>query len=147
MQEEDDVTTPEQTGSSEEWVFTPQDHQEDAAWEAQCASCPELSKDEMKQSVVFAPSDTRQYDYASSAHSGIMTRYRKDDSKTRSLSQTIAVQDVAPPAPNPALEPGESPPRKCQIKEEVKVWPKETYGIIYRPKPDDDPDEGATLMA
>ena len=147
VQEEDDVITPEQTSSSEEWVFTPQDHQEDAAWEAQCASRPKLSKDEMKQSMVFAPSDTCQYDYAGSAHSGIMTRYRKDDSKTRSLSQTIAVQDVAPPTPNPALEPGESPPRKCRIKEEVKVWPKETYGVIYRPKPDDDPDEGATLTA
>ena len=58
MQEEDDVITPEQTSSSEEWVFTPQDYQEDAAWEAQCASRPELSKDEMKQSMVFAPSDT-----------------------------------------------------------------------------------------
>ena len=79
MQEEDDVITPEQTGSSEEWVFTPQDPQEDAAWEAQCASRPELSKDEMKQSMVFAPSDTRQYDYTGSAHSSIMTRYRKGD--------------------------------------------------------------------
>ena len=113
VQEEDDVVTPEQTASSEEWVFTPQDRQEDTDWEAQCASRPKLSKDEMKQSMVFAPSDTRQYDYACNARSGIMTRYRKDDSKTRSLSQTIAVQDVIPPVPNPALEPGESPPRKC----------------------------------
>ena len=56
------------------------------------------------------------------------------------------MQDVAPPAPNPALEPGESPPKKCQIKEEVKVWPKETYGVIYQPTPDDDPDDGAPLM-
>ena len=111
--QEDNVITPELTGSSEEWVFTPKDCQEDAAWEAQCASRPELSKDEMKQSMVFASSDTRQYDYAGSAHSGIMTRYRKDDSKTRSLFQTIAVQDVAPPTPNPALKPGESQPRKC----------------------------------
>ena len=101
----------------------------------------------MKQSMVFAPSDMRQYDYASSADSGIMTRYRKDDSKTKSLSQTIAVQDVTPPAPNPAPESGESPPRKCRIKEEVKVWPKETYSIVYWPKPDDDTNEGATPMA
>ena len=84
VQEEDDVITLEQTGSSEEWVFTHQDHQEDAAWEAQCASHPELSKDEMKQSMVLAPSDTHQYDYAGTAHSSIMTRYRKDDSKTLS---------------------------------------------------------------
>ena len=97
--------------------------------------------------MVFAPSDTHQYDYAGSACSGIMTRYRKDDSKTHSLSQTIAVQDVAPPVPNPALKPGESPPRKCRIKGEVKVWPKETYGVIYWPKPDDNPNEGATPMA
>ena len=74
-----------------------------------------------------------------------MTRYRKDDSKTRSLSQTIAVQDVTPPTANPALEPGDSPPRKHRIKEEVKVWPKETYAVIYRSKSDDNPDEGATL--
>ena len=128
--EEDNVVIPEQTGSSEEWVFTPQDLQEDAAWEAQCVTHPELSKDEMKQFMVFAPSDTHQYDYAGNARSGIMTRYRKHNSKTHSLSQTMAVQDVAPPAPNPALEPGESPPRKHQIKEEVKVWSKETYGVI-----------------
>ena len=113
MQEEDDVVILEQTGSSEEWVFTPQDHQEDAAWEAQREAHPELSKDEMKQFMVFAPSDTCQYDYAGSAHSGIMNRYRKDDSKTCSLSQTMAVQDVVPPAPTPALESGESPVRKC----------------------------------
>ena len=85
-------------------MFTPQDCQEDAAWEAQCEACPELSKDEMKQFMVLAPSDTHQYDYAGSVHSGIMTRYRKDDSKTCSLSQSMAMQDVAPPAPTPALE-------------------------------------------
>ena len=67
VQEEDDVITPEQTSPSEEWVFTPQDCQEDAAWEAQCALHPELSKDEMKQYMVFAPCNTCQYDYAGSA--------------------------------------------------------------------------------
>ena len=112
MQEEDDVTIIEPTGSSEEWVFTPQDHREDAAWEAQCEACPELSKDEMKQFMVFGPSDTHQYDYAGSAHIGIMTWYRKDDSKTCSLSQTMAVQDIAPPAPAPALKSSKSPVRK-----------------------------------
>ena len=81
VQEEDDVIVPEQTTSTEEWVFTPQDHQEDATWKAQCAMRPELSNDEMKQFMVFAPSDMCQYDYAGNAHSGIMTRYRKDDSK------------------------------------------------------------------
>ena len=67
VQEEDDVVIPEQTRSLEGWVFTPQDLQEDAAWEAQCATHSELSKDEMKQFMVFAPSDTRQYDYAGNA--------------------------------------------------------------------------------
>ena len=101
----------------------------------------------MKQRMVFAPSDTRQYDYAGHAHSGIMSRYQKDDSKTRLLSQTMAAQDLTPPVPNPALEPGESPPRKLRIKEEVKVWPKERYGVVYHPDPDNDPNEGDTSMA
>ena len=101
----------------------------------------------MKQVMVFPPSDTCQYDYAGHAHSGITSRYCKDDSQTCSLSQALPVQDVTPPAPNPALEPGESPPRKCRIKEEVRAWPKETYGTVYHPDPKDDPDEGASSTA
>ena len=62
----------------------------------------------------------------------LYARYRKDDSKTPSLSQTAVSQDLAQPAPTPALEPGESPLRKHCIKQEVKVWPKETFGVVIR---------------
>ena len=109
MAEEEDSATLESASASQEWVFTPEDIKEDTEWKAHRVTRWELSKDKMKEYMLFAPSDTHQYDYAGNARSGIMTRYRKDDSKTCSLSQAVS-QDLAPPAPTPALEPGKSLP-------------------------------------
>ena len=56
VSKEEDSAAPELTSASKEWVFTPEDVKEDIEWDAQRATRWELSKDKMKEYMVFASS-------------------------------------------------------------------------------------------
>ena len=84
---------------------------------------------------MFAPSDLRQYDYAVSHHSGIISHFPKRSDSAKPLAAALVAQDLPP------FEPTEPPPQKKPKVSSVKVWPRveSKRTQLYQPdKPKDD---------
>ena len=140
---------PSDLPGDEEWEATEADLDLDRAWNEMRASCPEPSYEQKKEYLrwQFPPSDLRQYDYAVSRGGSLMSRRRKDDSATTQMALQVIAATSQEPEPLPPLELGEEPVLKHHAPQQVKVWPREPTGVIWKASMDDNNDEGPTPMA
>ena len=84
---------------------------------------------------MFAPSNLRQYDFAISRHSGIISRFPKGPDPAKPPAAALVEQDLPP------FESTEPPPSKKPKVSSVKVWHREDSKrtLLYRPdNPKDD---------
>ena len=140
---------PSDLPGDEEWDIKEAEIDLNKAWDEMRAARPELSFQQMKEYVrwQFAPSDLRQFDYAANRSGTLMSRRRKDDSATVNAAQQLMAASVKEPEPLPPLEPGEQPVLKRHAPQQVKVWPRELTGLIWRARKDGDDNEGPTPMS
>ena len=101
---------------------------------------PTPSDEETKEASMFAPSDSRQYDYSFNRRSGIISRFSKGPDPADTLAAAMVKQDLPPPEHH---DPEEPPPQKKSKKSSVQVWPKEDSRRVLFYKPDEPPDDDA----